>query len=46
MFKNGFIHRMKTNLTRPYAVERANGKIDEPFYDSNDDYIDSDDDFD
>lgn len=46
MFKNGFIHRVKTEISRPYAVDPNHETVDEPFYDSNDDYVNSDSDYD
>jgi hypothetical protein len=45
MFKNGFIHRVKVGVSRPYA-EMLEGREDYlPFYDEDEAYIESDSDF-
>ena len=45
MFKNGFIHRVKVRVSRPYA-EMIEGREDYvPFFDEDEAYIESDSDF-
>ena len=44
MFNNGFIHRVKFEVSRPYAEMLQDSKGYIPFYDENEDYIESDND--
>ena len=46
MFKNGFVHRVKANVSRPYAVDPNEKFSGEIFYDDSDNYVNSDSDFD
>lgn len=46
MFKNGFIHRIKVGVSRPVVTEPRTHSNYEEFYNSDDEYVNSDTDFD